>query len=72
MLQGSAPMSGNSSQLRVVDPCTFSPQDVDVGRQAHITSQLAQYTCLQHVLVAQNVLWQVGLDAGIAAQQSDE
>ena len=46
--------------------------NVYAGRQAPITSQLARHTRLQHMLVAQNVLWQAGLEAGIAAQQNDE
>ena len=42
LLQDSAPMSGDTCKLGVVDPSTFSSQNVYIRRQAPITSQLAQ------------------------------
>ena len=67
-----APVLGDAGQQGIIRPSALPPQQAHVPQQRPLNSQLYDYCRRQHVLVTDDALWQLCLDSGVLAEQSDK
>ena len=66
------PMQDYVCQLVIVDPGTLVSPHPDVTRKCPIGSHLAGEWLRQNVLIADEDLWQLRLNAGVVAQKGNQ